>query len=73
MHKALPEKVIAHWKAEDWDDQTMTASRYAYTDAQTGETGEPVELTEEEASRYTWGQTDDHGWGGSQAGRLMEL
>lgn len=60
----LPRNVIARWRKEDWDDATMTASHYDYADL---ETGKPIELTEEEAGLYYWGQNIT---GGSQAGRL---
>ncbi len=63
----LPQNVIARWDAADWDDDTMTASRYRYEDA---DTREPLELTEAEADRYAWGQSQDDLTGGSQAGEL---
>lgn len=65
----LPQRVLARWNKEDWDDERMIAAQYRYYDAQTGE---EIELTEEQASRYTWGQTADNITGGSQAGDLRE-
>ena len=63
----LPLTVIARWDAEDWDDEKMVASKYRY---QAADTFEPIELTEEQAARYAWGQCDDNITGGSQAGDL---
>jgi hypothetical protein len=65
----LPEVILARWDAEDWDDRTMTASRYRYED----QDGNPIELTEEQANLYSWGQCEDNLTGGSQSGRLAEV
>lgn len=62
----LPARIIARWRAEDWDDRTMTASRYEYYTMD----GERIELTEKQARLYTWGQTEDNLTGGSQLGEL---
>lgn len=70
---ALPHQVLAHWKAEDWDDDTMTASRYTYEALDNDGLGDgPIALTEKQASLYTWGQIDDNLDGGSQLGCLQE-
>lgn len=61
----LPVSVLARWKAEDWDDDSMTASEYAYE----SEDG-PIDLTESEADLYAWGNTDDNITGGCQRGSL---
>jgi hypothetical protein len=74
----LPGSVLARWKAEDWDEETMTASRYEYVELGETESGNlvqvgPIELTEEEASRYYWGQTEDNDYGGCQRGTLARI
>lgn len=69
MAQTLPTRVLARWAKEDWDDDRMVATHYRYYDA---DSGEEIELTEEQASHYTWGQTDDNITGGSQAGDLRE-
>ena len=61
----LPETVLARWKAEDWDDDSMTASQYRY-ETEDG----PIELTDAEAARYSWGTCEDNLTGGSQRGWL---
>ncbi len=64
---SLPGSVLARWKDEDWDEETMTASQYEYVET---ESGNLVQLTEEEASRYCWGQTEENDYGGCQRGTL---
>ncbi len=63
--RELPETVLARWKAADWDEETMTASAYQY-ETEDG----PIDLTESEADRYTWGQGEDNITGGCQRGWL---
>lgn len=67
MENELPENVLASWDADDWDDETMTASTYRYKDL---ETGDPIELSESQAAMYIWGQCEDNVTGGTQAGTL---
>ena len=43
----------------------MVARRYRYEDA---DTGAAVELTEEQADDYSWGQCEDNITGGCQLG-----
>lgn len=64
--RILPEFVLARWAAQDWDDETMTASHYTYEDGD----GNPIELTESENNRYSWGYCEDNITGGSQGGWL---
>ncbi len=68
--KHLPVNILARWDSGDWNENSMTASRYRYTDI---ETSDPVELTEAEADLYIWGQTEDNITGGTQSGRLAQL
>ena len=71
--RTLPQAVIARWNAEDWDDATMTASRYTYQAFEEDALpGEEIELTEDEARLYSWGQCEDNLTGGSQRGTLRE-
>ena len=65
VSEVLPGSVTARWDTADWDDENMVASKYTYEAF-----GVPIELTEEEASQYTWGQTEDNITGGSQRGDL---
>jgi len=67
--RELPLNVIARWRKEDWDDEHMVASHYRYYDLATAD---EIHLTEDEAGRYSWGQTGDNITGGFQAGRLRE-
>lgn len=62
---SLPYNVLARWDAADWDEDTMTASRYKYY-----ADGQPIELTESQAAMYAWGQCEDEITGGCQAGSL---
>lgn len=64
----LPNEVLARWKAEDWNDETMTASHYSYEDGE----GNPIELSEQEVSQYSWGNCEDNITGGSQGGWLRD-
>ena len=68
---ALPEHVVATWDAADWDDDKMTASRYRYyTVDECGYRDAEIELTDEQAARYTWGTCNDTTTGGMQWGEL---
>jgi len=74
MKRKLPATVLARWRAEDWDDETMTASRYTYfIQDEDGYTGEQTDLTEAEAAQYSWGRCEDNLTGGSQCGELREV
>lgn len=67
---ALPERVLARWKAEDWNDRTMEADKYTYFAMdEYGYTTE-IELTDADLARYSWGITEDDLIGGSQMGTL---
>ena len=68
--KTLPQEVLAHWNAADWNDEKMTASKYTYTSLDDATFGDPLELTDEESAMYSWGQCEDNITGGTQAGTL---
>lgn len=67
----LPERVLARWKAEDWNDRTMEADKYTYfaLDEDFYATVE-IELTEADLAKYSWGTTEDNLLGGMQVGTL---
>lgn len=69
--RTLPARVRARWTAEDWNDETMTASKYSYEIMdEDGLSLGPIELTEAEADQYSWGTCDENLTGGSQVGDL---
>ena len=65
---ALPNTIFAHWLTSNWDEKTDTASQYWYTD----EEGNPINITQAEASRYDWDFPREAPTGGKQRGTIKK-
>ena len=65
--RTLPDRIIATWKASDWNETTMQARRYSYFNEATGKR---IKLTAAQLRNYSWGDPEETRSGGEQGGTL---